>query len=95
MATTIGVLSLELHLPDAQSLKEKRSVVKSMKDRLRNTYNVSVAETGHQDVWQRAEITVCLVASDRRQAESALAAVDSFVATSPRLRIIDSITSFF
>ncbi len=90
----IGVLSMELHLPDAHSLKDKRSLIKSLKDRLRNEFNVSVAETGHQDVWQRAEITICLVAGDRRQAESAIAAVDRFVAAAPRLRIIDTITTF-
>lgn len=91
---TIAVLSFELHLFDAQSLKDKRAVIKSLKDRLRNEFNVSVAETGHQDMWQRAEVTVCLVATDRRKAESALAAVDRFVAASPRYRIIDSITSY-
>lgn len=91
----IGVLSIELHLPDAQTLKEKRSVIKSLKDRLRNQFNVSVAETGHQDVWQRSEITICLVAGDRRQAESTIRAVVAFVAAAPRLRIIDSLTTFF
>jgi uncharacterized protein YlxP (DUF503 family) len=54
----IGVRSFELHLAGAHSLKEKRSVIKSLKDRLHNEFNVSVAETAHQDAWQSAEITV-------------------------------------
>jgi uncharacterized protein YlxP (DUF503 family) len=86
----IGVRSWELHLPGAHSLKEKRSVLKSVKDRLHNQFNVSVAETAHHDVWQRAELTVCLVATDRRQAESVLAAVDAFVAADAGWRVVDS-----
>jgi uncharacterized protein YlxP (DUF503 family) len=90
----IGVRSWELHVPGAHSLKEKRSVVKSLKDRLRNEFNVSVAETGRHDAWQAAEVTVCLVATDRRGAESVLEAVDRFVASNPRCRVVDSVTSF-
>ena len=86
----IGVRSWELHLPGAHSLKQKRSVLKSMKDRLHNTYNVSVAETGSHDSWQRAELTVCLVATDRRQAESVLSSVDAFIAACPHWRVVDS-----
>lgn len=90
----IGVRSWELHIPAAHSLKEKRSVVKSLKDRLHKEYDVSVAETAHQDVWQRAELTACIVSSDRRHAESVLAAVDRLVEANPLCRIIDSATSF-
>ena len=90
----IGVRSWELHVPGAHSLKDKRAVIKSLKDRLHNEFNVSVAETGHHDVWQRAELTVCLVAGDRRHAESVLASVDRFVEAAPFCRIIDSATSF-
>jgi uncharacterized protein YlxP (DUF503 family) len=90
----IGVRSFELHLAGAHSLKEKRSVLKSLKDRLHNEFNVSVAETGRHDVWQTAEITVCLVANDRRHAESVLEAVDRFVAASPLYRVVDTATSF-
>lgn len=90
----IGVRAFELHLAGAHSLKEKRSVVKSMKDRLHNEFNVSVAETGQHDAWQSAEITVCVVAQDRRHAESVLEAVDRFVASNPRCRIVDSVTTY-
>ena len=89
----VGVRSWELHIPGAHSLKEKRAVLKSMKDRLHNQFNVSVAETAHQDVWQRAELTVALVATDRRQAESVLSSVDAFVASCPSWRVIDSVGS--
>lgn len=68
-------------------------MLKSMKDRLHNQFNISVAETAHQDVWQRAELTVALVATDRRQAESVMSAVDAFVASFPGWRVIDSVGS--
>ncbi len=90
----IGVRSFELHLAGAHSLKDKRSVLKSVKDRLHNEFNVSVAETGRQDVWQSAELTVCLVSADRRHAESVLEAVDRFVASNPLLRVVDTVTTF-
>lgn len=89
----IGVRSWDLQILGAHSLKEKRSVLKSMKDRLHNNFNVSVAETAHHDLWQRAELTVCLVAADRRQADSVLAAVDAFVAGCPAWRVTDSVGS--
>jgi uncharacterized protein len=90
----IGVRSFELHLAGARSLKEKRSVIKSLKDRLHNEFNVSVAETGRHDVWQSAELTVCLVSTDRRHAESVLESVDRLVAASPLCRVTDTATSF-
>lgn len=69
----------ELSLPGCASLKEKRSIVRSLRDRLRSKFNVSVAETGLQDVHARAEISIALVASDRRLAESMLDKIDLFV----------------
>jgi uncharacterized protein YlxP (DUF503 family) len=69
----------ELSLPGCSSLKEKRSVVRSLRDRLRARFNVSVAETGLQDVHARAEVTIALVASDGRLAESILDKADRFV----------------
>lgn len=75
----VAALTWELSLPGCSSLKEKRSVVRSLKDRLRNKFNVSVAETGLQDVHSRARITMALVASDGRLAEAMLDKADRFV----------------
>jgi uncharacterized protein YlxP (DUF503 family) len=60
----------ELALPGCASLKEKRSVIRSLRDRLRTRLNVSVAETGLQDVHTRAQLSIALVASDGRVAQS-------------------------
>lgn len=86
----IGVISWELEIFGCQSLKEKRSVVKSLKDRLHDRFNVSAAETAHQDVWQRAELTACVVAGQRKIAEQVLESADRLVAAEARARIIQT-----
>ncbi len=91
----VGVIGWELQLFEPQSLKEKRRIVKSLKERLRNTFNLSVAETDHQDSWQRAEITACIVATDRRRAESVMDRADGLVESEAAGRIIDSYRTFY
>ena len=73
----IGVLTLELRIPDAHSLKEKRHHVLSLKERLRHKFNVSVAEIDYQDVWQRALLAVVVVSSSRQFARQVLDAVEA------------------
>lgn len=72
----IGLIVIELHFPDAGSLKAKRMVVKSIKERLKGRFNVAVAETGYLELWQRAELVAVTVASARTMVESHLEAVD-------------------
>ncbi len=71
-APVIGLLTIELHFPYSRSLKEKRMVVKAIKDRLRKRFNVAVAETGFQELWQRAVVSVVSVGSERRGFEDVL-----------------------
>lgn len=73
---SIGVLTLELRLENSHSLKDKRHVVKSLRDRLRNKFNVSVAEIDCQDLWQRAVVAAVTVSSDKVQAERILQSVE-------------------
>jgi uncharacterized protein YlxP (DUF503 family) len=91
----VGLIGWELQVYDARSLKEKRAVVQSLKQRLREKFNVSVAETGHHDAWQRAEITAAVVATDRRRAESVMDRADRLVEGDGRARIIDSYRTFY
>jgi len=90
----VGLIVWELHLAGSQSLKDKRAVLKSLKDRMHNRFNVSVGETGHQDLWQRAEITAAVVSTDRRHAESVLREADRLVAGADGARIVDTSTSY-
>jgi len=73
---TIALLSLELYLPMSQSLKDKRMVMRRLKDRL-NAFNVAVAEVEHQELWQRAAMGVVTVASSDEMAEKTLTSVMS------------------
>lgn len=68
---TIGLLSVECFLPQSRSLKDKRMVLRRIKDRLK-AGNVAVAEVAHQDLWQRAGLAVVTVASDHGVAERTL-----------------------
>lgn len=78
---TISVLQLDLSIPDAMSLKDKRRVVRSLKDRLRNGRNVSVAEVASQDNHRRAVIAVAMVGSDAEYVDSALRKLVDFTQT--------------
>jgi uncharacterized protein YlxP (DUF503 family) len=60
----IALLTLDIHIPHAHSLKDKRMIVRSLKDRLRAKFNVSVSEVDHQDLWQRSQVSVVTVGSD-------------------------------
>jgi uncharacterized protein YlxP (DUF503 family) len=77
----IGVLTLELRLEESHSLKEKRHVVESLKSRLRNKFNVSVAEIDYQDLWQRAVIAAVTVSADHTHAEKVLRSVEDEAAS--------------
>lgn len=68
----IGILRFTLYLPENGSLKGKRRVLRSVKDRLRSQFNVSVAEVEFQDLWQKAGIAVVIVSPDRKYADGAL-----------------------
>jgi len=71
----IGLLTLEIHIPDAHSLKDKRQVLRSLKDRLRARFNVAVAELDHQDTWQRAQVGVVSLSNDAAHLDQSLRAV--------------------
>ncbi len=75
----IGVCTVELYLPDNGSLKGKRRVVKSLKERLKNRFNVSVAEVGNHDLLQRAAIGVAMIGNDAKQLNSRLDKIVNYI----------------
>jgi uncharacterized protein len=77
----IGILTAELHFPEAHSLKEKRMHVRSAKDQLRNRFGASVAEVDHHDAWQRARLTLAVVARDAGDAERLVADAERYLAS--------------
>lgn len=68
----VGLLTLELHIAEAQSLKDKRQVLRSLKERLRGHFNVAIAELDHQDTWQRSVVGVVTLSNEERYVEEAL-----------------------
>lgn len=75
----VGILKMELHLIENRSLKGKRKVVRSIVDKVKSKYNVSVAEVGSNDKWQKIEIGISAVGNDRRHVDSSLNHVFGFV----------------
>jgi uncharacterized protein YlxP (DUF503 family) len=85
----IGTCQVELLLADNRSLKGKRKVLKSVKDRVRSRFNVSIAEIDHQDEWQRATLGIACVSSDVRLVDSVLNKVINFIETSSDATLVD------
>jgi uncharacterized protein YlxP (DUF503 family) len=82
--------SWDLSLAECRSLKDKRRVVKSLKDRIRGRFNVSVAETAYQDVWNRAQLSVVLVCTNGPSADSVLDKLDRFIEREHRVVILST-----
>ena len=74
----VAVLTMVLHIPLAHSLKEKRSVVKSLKEKLSNKFSLSVAEVADLDKWQKAIIQACIISSERKFSQEVLQKALSF-----------------
>jgi hypothetical protein len=74
---SIGLLTLQLRIEAAHSLKEKRQVLRGLKDRLRKRFNVSVAEVDGQDTWQRSVVAVVTVSGDRQRVEEQLGKIEA------------------
>jgi len=90
----IGVLTVELHLGEASSLKDKRRVLKSLIERTKNRFNVSVAEVGEQDTWQRSVVGIAFVSCEKAHAHQVLAAVVRFIESQGSVFITDYQTEF-
>ena len=69
---TVGLLTLELHIPQAQSLKDKRQIVRSLKDKLRGHFNVAVSELAYHDAWQRSVVGIVTLSNEQQHVEESL-----------------------
>ena len=86
----IGVCRIMLHLPDSDSLKDKRQVARSLSSRIRNKFNVAVAEVEDQDLRQRLTLAVCCVSTDSSHANEMISKVVEFIEESRRdLELLD------
>ena len=90
----IGILQATWSIPEANSLKEKRQIIKSMKDRIVARMNVSVAETGKQDIWKGCEFTFVTVGAEKKIVEKRIAKLSDYVRSNPRLVLMDISTRY-
>jgi uncharacterized protein len=90
----IGLLTLDLHFPGARSLKDKRQVLRGLEQRIRNRFNVSIAEVEHQDLWQRARLAVVSVNTDHAHLEATLSSVAGAAGSTRDALLVDSQTEF-
>jgi uncharacterized protein YlxP (DUF503 family) len=85
----VGILNITLYIGGMTSLKDKRSVVKSILSKVRAKFNVSAAETGRQDDWKNCEMGFSCVSNEASHADSMLASIIRFVESDPRVEITD------
>jgi uncharacterized protein len=86
---TIGVLQMDFKIPGARSLKEKRRVLNSLKQQVRNRFNCSIAETDFLDLWNRAQLTACVVSNESRHANEQLNEIARFALNKPGAEVLD------
>jgi uncharacterized protein YlxP (DUF503 family) len=88
-AARIALGTVEVHLPDAGSLKGKRHLLKGLKEKVKHRFEVSIAEVDHHDVWQRATLAVACVSSDTRHANEVVDKALDFIETWVEGHVID------
>ena len=87
----VGTIQVELHIPGASSLKEKRYIVQSLKTKIRNRFNVSIAEVDFHEKWQRTCLGIGCISNDRRHIDTMLSKILSAINQDDRVEIIDQL----
>ncbi len=91
----IGSSQVELYLPGTTTLKEKRFILKSIKTKVQNRFNVSIAEVDYQDKWQRTCLGIACVSNERRFIDSVLSKVVSLIMQDGRVELLDQVNEIF
>ncbi len=86
----VGLLTLDLHIPEANSLKSKRAVVKSLIDRIKNKFNVSIAEVDAQNLWQRCIIGIAFVSNETVMINRVFEKIRTLVLNTNSIELLDS-----
>lgn len=84
----VGVLFVQIHISEATSLKDKRRVVKAMVAKVKNRFNVTIAELDSQDLWQRATLGIAMIGDSRDHLERQLQFVLNFLDSEPRWEVV-------
>lgn len=85
----IGILSVSVHIPGSQSLKDKRRVIKSLIEKTRNRFNVAIAEIGEHDLWQKSLFGIVCIANEKKFVNHLLDKVLNYIRSVPLISLID------
>jgi uncharacterized protein YlxP (DUF503 family) len=85
----VGLCEIELSIPESHSLKDKRQILRSLLERLRNQFNVSIAEVDRMDSWQRATVGVASVSNETKHSVQVLNKVMDAIRSNPRVVVVD------
>jgi uncharacterized protein YlxP (DUF503 family) len=85
---TIGIMVMDLHSENSHSLKQKRQIVMSLKEKLRHKFNVSLIESNYQSLWQKIQITVVMAANKKMLAEKVFKQIEDIVFSQYNVRIL-------
>jgi uncharacterized protein YlxP (DUF503 family) len=88
----VGILTVEIHLKDSASLKDKRRALRRLKDRLKNGFNVSVAEVDDMDKWQKAVLAIAVVSNDKKHLSGYMDSIMNFIREENRMTVFDHAT---
>jgi uncharacterized protein YlxP (DUF503 family) len=91
----VGTLMIEFYLHENRSLKGKRKIVKSLIDKVKHRFNVSVAEIGSNDMWQKIEVGISTVGNDRRHIDSSLGTILGYIESLYLAEIVDTKMEIF
>lgn len=95
MGMLVGVCTVELFLPESNSLKGKRMVISSIKKRVRNKFNVSISEIGHFDKWQRIIFGISLVTNEQRLIDSTIGEILKLISSDVRVEVLGHLTEVY
>jgi len=84
----VGIMVLDMHSNSSHSLKEKRKIISSIKEKLKNKYNISIIESDYQDLWQKMQLAIAMVANSKVMVNKAFAQIEDFVALNYPLQIL-------
>jgi uncharacterized protein YlxP (DUF503 family) len=91
----VGICQVELFIPESGSLKSKRFILKSLKTRIRNKFNVSIAEVSGNEKWQRTTLGMSMVANEKKLINEAFSKIINFINMDVRVEIIDQFIDFY
>jgi uncharacterized protein YlxP (DUF503 family) len=85
----VGISTIELTIPESNSLKDKRQIIRSMLDGVRRRFNVSAAEVDHLDLWRRATLGIAAVSNEQKFLDQVLDKVTHWIEENPRVNVVD------